>query len=68
MDYDLNDYDDPAPWNDHSMANSPAAVVAQGLQADGICPGKKTCRWFTILRARIHRVFGRLQLSPAART
>ena len=21
MDYDLNDYDDPAPWNDHSMAN-----------------------------------------------
>ena len=32
MDYDLNDYDDPAPWNDHSMANSPAPVVAQGLQ------------------------------------
>ena len=32
MDYDLNDYNDPAPWNDHSMANSPAPVVAQGLQ------------------------------------
>ena len=31
MDYDLNDYNDPAPWNDHSMANSPAPV-AQGLQ------------------------------------
>ena len=40
MDYDLNDYNDPAPWNDHSMANSPAPVVAQVAKADGIHPGK----------------------------
>ena len=32
MDYDLNDYDDPPPWDDHSMANSPAPVVMQGLK------------------------------------
>ena len=32
MDYDLNDYDDLPPWNDGSMANSPAPVVMQGLQ------------------------------------
>lgn len=32
MDYDLNDYNDPPPWNDHSMANSPAPAVAHGLQ------------------------------------
>lgn len=32
MDYDLNDYDDPAPWNDHSLANSPLPVVEKGLR------------------------------------
>ena len=32
MDYDLNDYDDPPPDNDHSLANSPAPVVESGLR------------------------------------
>ena len=31
MDYDLNDFDDLPRWNDHSLANSPAPVVEQGL-------------------------------------
>ena len=32
MDYDLNDYDDPPPDNDHSLANAPAPVVETGLR------------------------------------
>lgn len=32
MDYDLNDFNDLPPWNDHSLANAPAATVEQGLR------------------------------------
>lgn len=32
MDYDLNDYDDPAPDNDHSRANAPLPTVEKGLK------------------------------------
>ena len=43
MDYDLNDYDDPPPDNDGSLANSPAPVVERGLRgllAAGVPPSK----------------------------
>jgi di-N-acetylchitobiase len=32
MDYDLNDYDDPAPDNDHSRANAPLPTVEKDLK------------------------------------
>lgn len=32
MDYDLNDYDDPPPDNDHSRANAPLPAVEKGLK------------------------------------
>jgi di-N-acetylchitobiase len=32
MDYDLNDYDDPPPDNDHSRANAPLSTVEKDLK------------------------------------
>ena len=39
MDYDLNDYDDPPPDNDHSRANSPFPTVEAGLKQLLSTPG-----------------------------
>ena len=46
MDYDLNDYDDPPPDNDHSRANAPLPTVQAGLKqliAAGVPPAKLVC-------------------------
>ena len=43
QDYDLNDYDDPPPDNDHSRANAPLPSVRAGLEqliAAGVPPAK----------------------------
>ena len=46
MDYDLNDFDDPPPDNDHSRANAPLPAVEAGLKqliAAGVPPEKIVC-------------------------
>ena len=46
MDYDLNDFDDPPPDNDHSRANAPLPTVEAGLKrliAAGVPPEKIVC-------------------------
>lgn len=39
MDYDLNDYNDPPPDNDHSRANAPLPAVEAGLKQLLATPG-----------------------------
>ena len=39
MDYDLNDYNDPPPDNDHSRANAPLPTVEAGLKQLLATPG-----------------------------
>ena len=75
MDYDLNDYDDPPPDNDHSRANAPLPTVQAGLTqliAAGVPPEKIVCGlpWYgyvykltkggKVLVSQVHQISFRL--------